>query len=86
MVSHQRGKKHKLWRERRNIVGELHYKENEVLQCHKRSCIEESYSKINEGTKFSPSTIKDKSLGQYWNNSLFIVGMIARGNFMFLNT
>jgi hypothetical protein len=51
-----------LWRERINLVGELHYKEDEVLQCHKRSCIEESYSKVNEGTKFSPSTTKDKRL------------------------
>jgi hypothetical protein len=68
------------------IVGELHYKENEVLQCHKRSCIEESYSKINEDTKFSPSTTKDESLGPYWNTSLLIVGMVAKGNFMFFNT
>jgi len=56
------------------------------MQCHKRSSMEEIYSKINESTKFSPSTTKDKSLGQYWNNSLLIVGMVARGNFMFLNT
>ncbi len=68
------------------IVGELHYKEDEVLQCHKRSCIEESYSKINKDTQFSPSTTKGESLGTYWNTSLLIVGMVARVNFMFFNT
>ncbi len=46
---------------------ELHYNEDEVSQCHKRSCIKESCLKINEDIKCSPSTTKDESLGQYWN-------------------
>jgi hypothetical protein len=60
--------------------GELHYKEDEVLQCHKRSCIKKSWLKINEDTKFSPFTTKDENLGQYWNTSFLVIGMVARGN------
>jgi hypothetical protein len=60
--------------------GELHYKEDEVLQCHKRSCIKESWLEINEDTKFLPLITKDENLGQYWNTSFLVIGMVARGN------